>query len=153
MKDNEIYIKDAGEEGTTKPKESTPLRRRSSFYANKDNVDPFPNRFLIDLQDKKEDTAVRAAVEEMSTDALAQGLTNAWFEDLRKIVMAKLGVFCTDFSQSSANMLPLKSELKQDAKLVHVKIRKYRNSQRRFLQKMAKKLPDACLVYSNPTSN
>lgn len=35
----------------------------------------------------------------MLADAIAQGFPQEWFKDLRKIVMDRLGVFRTDFSQ------------------------------------------------------
>lgn len=66
--------------------------------------------------------------------------------------MARLGKFRTDFSQSFANMPPLKLELKLDGKPVHVKIRKHSDSLRSFLRKLVGKLLDAGLVYPNLTS-
>ena len=91
-------------------------------------------------------------VEDILTDALVQGFPKARFDDLRKTVMARLGVFRTDFSRTSASIPPLRLELKPDAKLVHVKIIKYSDSQRRFLRKLVGNLLDAGLVYPNPTS-
>lgn len=85
-------------------------------------------------------------------DASAQGFPKARFDDLREIVLSRIGVFRTDFSQSSASIPPLRLELKSDAKPVHVKIRKYSDSQRKFLRKLVEKLLDAGLNYPNPTS-
>lgn len=66
--------------------------------------------------------------------------------------MARLIVFRTDFSKSSAAIPPLKLELKRDEKTPHVNIRKYSDSQRRFLRKIVGKLLDAGLLYPNTTS-
>lgn len=130
----------------------SPPRPRSNYYVNKADVDPFPNLSLIDLPDEDQAASVRTAVEDMLKDALVQGFPHNRFDDLRKTVMARLGVFRTDFSQSSAPIPPLRLELKPDAKPVHVKIRKYSDSQRRFLRKLVDKLLDAGLVYPNPAS-
>lgn len=88
----------------------------------------------------------------MLTDALLHGFLNATFDDLRKIVMSRLGVFQMDFSQASAAIPPLRLEIKQDAKPVHINIRKYSDSRRRSLRKIVGKLLDAGLVYPNLTS-
>ena len=130
----------------------TPQRPRSNYYANKAEVDPFPNPSLLDLPDQNQDETVKKAVEEMLRNALAEGFPKNRFDDLRKIIMARLGVFRTDFSQSSASIPPLKLELKPDAKPVHVKIRKYSDSERKFLRNLVGKLLDAGLIYANPNS-
>lgn len=117
-------------------------RPRSNYYINKADLDPFPKPALIDLPDKDQNASARAAVEEMLADALAQGFPKARFDDLRKIILARLDVFRTDFSQSAATILPLRLELKAITKPVHVKIRKYSDSQRQLLRKLVVKLLD-----------
>lgn len=127
-------------------------RHRSSYYVNNANIDPFPHPTLIGLPQKNQAEEVREAVEEILTNALGQGLTQARFDDQRKIVMAQLGVFFTDLSQSAVAITPLKLELKPYAKPVDVKIGNYSDSHRRFLRKLVGKLLDAGLIYPNPTS-
>lgn len=135
------------EEGSKTSSSSNQQRPRSNYYAKNAAIDPFSNLSLIDLRNANQDETVRKAVDEMLSDASAQGFPQTRFECLRKIVMARIEVFRTDFSQPSASIPPLRLELKPDAKPVHVKIRKYSDSQKKFLRKLFDKLLEAGLVY------
>lgn len=142
-------------EGTEQtPTQCTPLDRpRSNYFGNRADVDPFPNPNLIDLPDADQKPAIKHAVEQMLTDALAQGFPRARFDDLRKLVLVRINVFRTTFSKGEpAKIPPLELHLKANAKPVQVKLRKYNNSQRRFLTKLVSKLLEANLIYANPSS-
>lgn len=141
------------EENDTKTSaDPNPQKPQSNYYVNKTDVDPFPSPSLTDLPGQDQKASVRVAVDEVLADALAQEAAKACFDDLRKIVMVKLGVFWTDFSQSSASLPPLRLELKPDAKHVQVKVRKYSDSQWNCTRKIGGRLLEDGLVYPIPTA-
>lgn len=86
----------------------------------------------------------------MLAACMVQLFSNACFDNLRQIVMSRLEVYRTDFSQSSTAITPLVLQIKEDANPIHVKICKVSDNQWRFLHKLAGKMLEAGLVYRNP---
>ena len=108
--------------------EYSPATLRSNSFVNEADIDHFPNPTLIYLPEENEAAAVHGSVEYIPNDAFSQGFPEERFDDLRKIIMDVLGVFCNDFSQLAAEIPPLKVELKPDAKSIHVNISNYSDS-------------------------
>lgn len=128
-------------------------RPRANYYDSRSAPDPFPNPNLLDLPDADQNESVRSAINEMFTDALIAGFPKTRFDELKQIVMKRVNVFRTTFSRGNgANIAPLKLELKPNAKPVIVKLRRYSESQKRFLRKLVDRLLDANLIYSNSSS-
>lgn len=145
---------DANDEydSSSKSSKTTP-RPSSSYFANRSEPDPFPNPHLLDLPDKDHKANIELALENLLEDALTRGFPKSRFDDLRNMVLKRKNVFRLTFTnEPGANIPPLKLHLKPDAKPVLVKLRKYNESQRAFLRKLVRKLIDANLIYSNPTS-
>jgi len=130
-----------------------PKRERVNYYTAREEEDPFPDPSLIDPLDSDQAEDITKGIEEAIKKAVENGLPAEHHDAMKKVVYDHVDIFRTTFSSGPpAKFPPLKIELTADAKPVKVRLRKYSQPQRAFMQKLVKKLISCGMAYYNPTS-
>eukprot|EP00178_Gracilaria_changii_P000257 TRINITY_DN1027_c0_g1_i1.p2 TRINITY_DN1027_c0_g1~~TRINITY_DN1027_c0_g1_i1.p2 ORF type:complete len:1106 (+),score=114.18 TRINITY_DN1027_c0_g1_i1:5972-9289(+) len=135
------------------PTKIDPARRRVVYDIVRQEADPFPDPALLDPIDADQHDDIREAAEMMVQMAIKNGMQTAQSRALHEIVHKHINIFRTSLSSGPpANVTPLKIALTPDARPTRVRLRKYSQDQRAFLQKFVSELIRAGMVYPNPSS-
>ena len=134
------------------PNQISSARPREKYFACRSSVDPFPDSYLLEIEDLDERNDVLEVVDKMLEKAASEGLPEKHMSEMRKLVNEFINLFRTTFPTGPpSNLPPLKFEIKPDSSLIQVKLRKYSDSQRTFLKRLTDKLLEKDLIYRNPT--
>lgn len=130
--DGDETIDSSNNNSTTTPLD--PARPRAEFIQLRQDVDRFPDPLIIDPIDKNQGAKVREGIEGMLETAKKAGFPDRHLEELWSIVFEHLEQFRVTFSPTPANIAPLDIKLKPEAHPVRVKLRKYSEEQRSFME-------------------
>lgn len=128
-------------------------RARANHFQARLEENPFPDASLLNPIEDNQDEAIRAAADSMLKTAQENGLSKTDTLYLRQAVTNFIDIFRVLFSAGPpASIIPLKIELKSDARPVRARLRNYTQEQRPFLTYILNSLRRHGMVYSNPTS-
>lgn len=132
---------------------SAPDRPRVMYDKARCDEDPFPDPSLLGSIDADQHEDIRTAADEMIETPIVNGLPAAARGTLIQIVQENLNISRTTLSsRPSAKVAPLKISLTPDARPVCVRLRKYSQEQRQFLDNFVTDLIQAGMAYPNPSS-
>ena len=127
----------------------------SSFHRTASSADEHADSeaAYIDIGDDP-DELIQQAVNQRVTDALTRGLSHRGGERLRAILEKRYGVFRLRLGKSApAKVEPMRIRLQKDAKPIKVKVRRYSQEQRRFLDDYIAKLLDMGFIREAKTAD
>ena len=126
-------------------------RLRSHYFANRHEPDPFPDPSLIDAADSDQSSGIDDAIQNMLQDALDNGFPTTHYSKLCEMIRSRRNVFRIGFSAGPpASVPPLRIHLKPDAVPTVMKLRRYTESQKKFLKRLIDKLLECDYIYPNP---
>lgn len=115
--------------------------------------DSFRTHSLIGILDAFQHDKIQKPVVDMLSQEKDNRFPTNRLDELKTLVYDFIDIFRSAFSlQSAANVPPLQLQLRGNAKAVVVKIRNYKESQRKSFRRLTNKLLDAGMIYSNPTA-
>lgn len=129
-----------------------PIRPRIDYYANKQDVDPFPDPALIELHSSDEHLTMSVEIEKMFQRAKDHGFLEKTFEMSIKLVWGHADEFFTNYSDGPAKIYPLHIELTPEKLSVRAKLRYYTEHLRNFMMTLVFDLKEHNFMYDNPSS-
>lgn len=126
---------------------------RVEYYKVRVGPDPYPDPSLLDPTEADQHSKIKEAVLNMLETVRDNGLQPRSWERLKSSVYEHIDIFRVGLSHGPpAQLPPPKIELSTNAAPVKVKLRKYAQEQRGFLQQMTSHLVDAGMAFQNPAA-
>lgn len=124
---------------------------RVSYRTARQNSDPFPDRALLDPVDEDQHDEVRSAAYAMVAAAVQNSLGEENTKELQDSVDAYIKIFRTSLSSGPpAQFKPMEITVRPDVTPVRVRLRKYFQDQRGFLDRFVSELVGNGMRYPNP---